>query len=87
MGLQEFSGHLAMTDISEDLADVVAEGRQHQLVVSGRSFRTSCGLQSVFQLADLSAIAYVRKLVRLASTRSARRPSRPMRSMQRRIRG
>ena len=51
-----------MTSISEYLADVVAECRQHQLVVSARSFRTSCGLQSMLKLADLSAIADVGKI-------------------------
>jgi len=47
MGFQELGGHLAMTSISEYLADVVAKGRQDQLFVSPTPFRTSCSLQSV----------------------------------------
>ena len=50
-----------MTDISEHLADVMAEGKQHQLIVSTPPFRTSCSLHSVPQLTDLTAIAYVRQ--------------------------
>lgn len=47
VGLQEFCGHLAMTGISECLADVMAKGCRDHFVVGTRSFSTSCRLQSV----------------------------------------
>ncbi len=50
-----------MTHISEDLADVMAQGRHDQLIVRTRKFGTSCSLQSVLQLTDLAAVAYVRQ--------------------------
>ena len=59
--LQEISGHLAMASISENLANVMAKRRQDDLVVSTRPFRTGCRLQSMFQLADLPSVTYLRQ--------------------------
>ncbi len=61
VGLEELSGHLSMSDISEDLADVMAQGGQDQLIVRTRKLGTSCNLQSVIQLTDLTAVADVRQ--------------------------
>ena len=50
-----------MASVSENLSNVMAERPQDDLVVSTRPFRTSGRLQSMFQLADVPSVAYVRQ--------------------------
>jgi hypothetical protein len=61
MGFQELGGYLPMTSVTEHLADVMAKGRQDQLVVGIRPLRSRCSLQSVLQLTDLTAVAHLRQ--------------------------
>ncbi len=71
-----------MTHISKDFADVMAQGRQDQLIVRTRKFGTSCSLQSVLQLTDLAAVAYVGQAAKPCEYTLGSAASRPMRSME-----
>jgi hypothetical protein len=55
---ENFRGDLRMSSVTENLADVVEQSSENDLVIGAGALRTGRDLQSVLKLADVSAITH-----------------------------